>query len=672
MTQNFQVRLSMSQAAVVKSGLVLKQGDFGMNLEIEVLNFDTSNTTPQIVFRKPMGAVESTSVTKSGNVYTYTLRGTELDTPGKVICDLKLKNSTTQRISTASFSFEVVADTLDGLAEEASSYSDTIEQIVGGFDDQINNIKVEIENNKYAYGIEPNNSEENIINLLLFEKNYEDNKYIRNSDGAATTMAGYNLCASPYIPVSPGDIVTGKLLNSSSQSQANYGCIYKADKSYLNALYNISSDSSNWVVTIPENGAYIRLTMFNNLETNYMRFIKKSINWLTSVDSLAREEIATLNSAISSISQDVNNAKLDIKADKYAYGIEPNNSDENIINYFLNTNQYEADKYIRNSDGAAATLAGYGLCASPYIPVSEGDILKGNLKNSSEAIQDHIGGVYNSSKTFICSIQSLIPSGSSENYTITLPVNAAFIRLTMFTNVTTNYSRFALKHIPWMALHRGKESLGLKLTFLGDSITYGYGLTNRDTERFSYLVSKELTCTEVNMGISGSQLSTNDSETVAMCARVADVPNDTDILFVFGGTNDYGHNNTEIGTIASGNDTLCGAASSIIKYVKNYTSIKKLVFIIPYYPKYNGTYWKSTDNGYGTAKEFYEALKEIVQEYAIDMIDLSTSGGLCAIYGNDVALNRLTSDGLHPNANGHKWLANIIIQWIKNHYDIIT
>ena len=144
MTQDFQVRLSMNQAAVVKSGLVLKQGDFGMNLEIEVLNFDTSNTTPQIVFRKPMGAVESTSVTKSGNVYTYTLRGTELDTPGKVICDLKLKNSTTQRISTASFMFEVVADTLDGLAEESSSYSDTIAQIIDGYEEELTEIEDDI------------------------------------------------------------------------------------------------------------------------------------------------------------------------------------------------------------------------------------------------------------------------------------------------------------------------------------------------------------------------------------------------------------------------------------------------------------------------------------------------------------------------------------------------
>ena len=129
MTQNYQVKVSMNQAAVVKSGLVLKQGDFGMTLQIEVLDFNVSGTTPQIIFRKPMGAVESTSVTNSGNVYTYTFRGTELDTPGKVICDLKLKNSTTQRISSASFSFEVVADTMDGLEEESSSYSDTIAQI---------------------------------------------------------------------------------------------------------------------------------------------------------------------------------------------------------------------------------------------------------------------------------------------------------------------------------------------------------------------------------------------------------------------------------------------------------------------------------------------------------------------------------------------------------------
>lgn len=137
MTQKYQVKVSMKQAAIVETGIVLKQGDFGMQLEIEVLDFDATGTTPQIVFRKAMGAVESTTITVSGNKYTYTFKGTELDTPGKVFCDLKLKNSTTQRISTASFMFKVVADTLDGLAEESSSYSDTISQIINQIKEEI-------------------------------------------------------------------------------------------------------------------------------------------------------------------------------------------------------------------------------------------------------------------------------------------------------------------------------------------------------------------------------------------------------------------------------------------------------------------------------------------------------------------------------------------------------
>jgi len=129
MDQTYHVQVSMNQLAEVRTGFTFKQGDFGFQISIEVMDFDLSGTTPQIVFRKPTGAVESTDITKVGNIYTYTVKGNELDTPGIGVCDLKLKNSTTQRISTASFQYEVIADTLDGLNERASSYSDTIEKI---------------------------------------------------------------------------------------------------------------------------------------------------------------------------------------------------------------------------------------------------------------------------------------------------------------------------------------------------------------------------------------------------------------------------------------------------------------------------------------------------------------------------------------------------------------
>lgn len=129
MNQTYHVQVSMNQLAEVKTGFTFKQGDFGFDIAIEVMDFDATGTTPQIVFRKANGAVESTDVTVAGNIYTYTIKGNELDTPGIGVCDIKLKNSTTQRISTASFQFEVIADTLDGLNEHANSYSDTIAQI---------------------------------------------------------------------------------------------------------------------------------------------------------------------------------------------------------------------------------------------------------------------------------------------------------------------------------------------------------------------------------------------------------------------------------------------------------------------------------------------------------------------------------------------------------------
>ena len=129
MNQTYKVQVSMNQASIVQTDLVLKQGDFGFQIAIEILDFDLTGVTPQIVFRKAAGAVESTTLSLSGTTYTYTMVGTELDTPGLCLCDIKLKNSTTQRISTASFSFMVEPDTLDGLNEHANSYSDTIGQI---------------------------------------------------------------------------------------------------------------------------------------------------------------------------------------------------------------------------------------------------------------------------------------------------------------------------------------------------------------------------------------------------------------------------------------------------------------------------------------------------------------------------------------------------------------
>lgn len=185
MTQTYKVQVSMNQAHIVESGFVWKQGDFGFNIEIEVMDFDTTGATPQIIFRKSTGAVEATQISVAGNKFTYAIRGTELDTPGPCVCDLKLKDSTTKRVSTASFKYFVIPDTMDGLEQEASSYSDTIEQIVGGFDGKIQEIKSSI-NTKDNNDLLHMSRTENLFDKNQIYKGYYDN----NGEIAANTNYG--------------------------------------------------------------------------------------------------------------------------------------------------------------------------------------------------------------------------------------------------------------------------------------------------------------------------------------------------------------------------------------------------------------------------------------------------------------------------------------------------
>lgn len=128
MTNIYNVKVNPNKSHLVDTGYTFSQGDFGITLAITVEELDTTGTTVKIGFRKKSGSVEATTLTASGNTYSYVLRGTELDTPGEVIADLKFYNASAQRISTASFKFMVAEDVLAGLPEEAHSWSDSLAQ----------------------------------------------------------------------------------------------------------------------------------------------------------------------------------------------------------------------------------------------------------------------------------------------------------------------------------------------------------------------------------------------------------------------------------------------------------------------------------------------------------------------------------------------------------------
>jgi len=242
-----------------------------------------------------------------------------------------------------------------------------------------------------------------------------------------------------------------------------------------------------------------------------------------------------------------------IDADKYAYGIEPDNSGENIINYLLDTSQYEANKYVFNTDGSIRSLSGYNMCVSPYIPVSEGDIVVGTLVSNGAAV-DHFGCVYDENKQFICAIRTLSSTGNSQNYTAIMPNRACFVRLTMFTNLSANYFRFLKKRVGWLnkeivykTLARKPFSFnGKRAYFAGDSIAYGItdtsqGVVNvHGTGDFPTLFCSAVGAINNNISVSGALYCSGFNESTTIPNQVRSISADAvDVLFIEGGVNDW-------------------------------------------------------------------------------------------------------------------------------------
>ena len=135
MTSTYQINLNPNIATPVKTGYTFKVGDKGVTFNIHVSEMDSTGTSAKIVFMRSNGASVEASLTGQGPDYTYTILGNEFAVPGKVVADLKFYNSTTQRVSTASFIFNVLSDTLDGIGEGTGGYSDTLERLTQELND---------------------------------------------------------------------------------------------------------------------------------------------------------------------------------------------------------------------------------------------------------------------------------------------------------------------------------------------------------------------------------------------------------------------------------------------------------------------------------------------------------------------------------------------------------
>ena len=176
----------------------------------------------------------------------------------------------------------------------------------------------------------------------------------------------------------------------------------------------------------------------------------------------------------------------------------------------------------------------------------------------------------------------------------------------------------------------------MKILFLGDSITEGVGASAYENNYVS-CVGEMLNCEVVNYGVGGTRIGRQTSLkngypvwNYDFRLRAQIMEEKADRVFVFGGTNDYGHGNLHIGSPDQRTpNTFCDELRKLIEFLCEKYGKEKLCFILPMRRFCEeGVCCKGEagdEQGVGLL-EYEEAIRQIVSEYKIDVIDLYNNG----------------------------------------------
>jgi lysophospholipase L1-like esterase len=206
---------------------------------------------------------------------------------------------------------------------------------------------------------------------------------------------------------------------------------------------------------------------------------------------------------------------------------------------------------------------------------------------------------------------------------------------------------------------------GLKVNFLGDSITEGAGTTGKD-KIYHALLAKKYGFEARNYGISGTRIARQKNDAyppvdTEFCTRYKTMDDDADLVVVFGGTNDFGHGDAMFGHFTDRtNDTFYGACHVLMQGLIEKYPEARIVIMTPIHRDN-----EDSDKGDGTKPngslpliDYVNAIKEVAQYYSLPVLDLWSVSGLQPKV--PVIKEKYCPDGLHPNDAGHIKMAEVI------------
>ena len=143
---------------------------------------------------------------------------------------------------------------------------------------------------------------------------------------------------------------------------------------------------------------------------------------------------------------------------------------------------------------------------------------------------------------------------------------------------------------------------------------------------------------------------------------------DADIVFVFGGTNDFGHGDAAVGCMDDREPyTFYGALHTLFtKIITKYPTAKIVVAT----PLHRCDEEKFMIKG-GVPKavkliDYVNIIREVAEYYALPVLDLYKNSGLQPIV--PIIQEKYVPDGLHPNDAGHVILADKIVAFLKSNF----
>ena len=202
----------------------------------------------------------------------------------------------------------------------------------------------------------------------------------------------------------------------------------------------------------------------------------------------------------------------------------------------------------------------------------------------------------------------------------------------------------------------------LVINALGDSITYGSG-TEDSSNVYVNQVGENLGADKVNnYGIPSSTisntenpaLSEEENENLSFLDRAGTMDKDADIIFVFGGVNDYSLNVPMGDENDSSSTTFSGSLNLLFHELENEYPKSSIIALTPL-KRYDQT--GANDVGY-ELEDYANQINTIADKYErVSSIDLYHASELDFTEGEN---KNLLVDGLHPNDEGQTRIAEYI------------